>query len=106
MTESEFLEASEALMDAVEDAVDAAGIDCDCERAGNVLTIEADSGDQVVVNRHTPTQQMWLACRRGGRHYEMKGGAWVDTRSGVDFWQGLEEALSFACGSAVALAHD
>lgn len=105
MTESEFFEASEALMDAVEEAVDAANIGCDCERAGNVLTIEADSGEQVVVNRHTPTQQVWLASRKGGRHYEMKEKVWSDTRSGVDFWQGLEEALSYACEAPVTLSH-
>lgn len=70
MTETEFLEASEALMQQVENAVDAAELDVECDRTGNVLTIEADSGEQIVINRHTPTQQMWLATRKGGLHFE------------------------------------
>ena len=47
MTETEFLEASEALMQQVENAVDAAELDVECDRTGNVLTIEADSGEQI-----------------------------------------------------------
>lgn len=47
MTEMEFLEASEALMQQVENAIDAAGLDVECDRSGNVLTIEADSGSRL-----------------------------------------------------------
>ena len=42
MTETEFLEASEALMQQVENAVDAAELDVECDRTGNVLTGRAD----------------------------------------------------------------
>ena len=48
MTETEFIEASDALMDAVEDAV--AELDIDTERAGNVLTLETYDGEQIVSN--------------------------------------------------------
>lgn len=40
MTETEFLEASEALMQQVENAVDAAELDVECDRTGNVLTMK------------------------------------------------------------------
>lgn len=101
MDETRFIEASEALMNAVEDAVEAAGIDVEGTRAGNVLTLEADNGEQVVINRHTPTGQMWLASRRGGLHFEFHDGGWTDTRSGKTFWTALEEALGQVCGSPV-----
>lgn len=103
MTETEFLEASEALMQAVENAVDEAGLDVECDRSGNVLTIEGDSGEQVVINRHGPTLQMWLATRKGGRHFEEKDGRWLDTRSGADFAEALDEGLTFVCGESVHL---
>lgn len=101
MTETEFLEASEALMQSIEQAIDAAGLELDCDRSGNVLTIEADSGEQIVVNRHGPTQQMWLATRKGGLHFEAKDGQWINTRDGTNFRDALNEALGFVCAEPV-----
>ena len=56
---------SEALMQQVETRT-LLDLTSECDRSGNVLTIEADSGEQIVINRHTPTQQMWL-CHAKGR---------------------------------------
>lgn len=103
MTETEFLEASEALMQAIEDAVDRAGLDVECDRSGNVLTLEGNSGEQIVINRHGPTQQMWLATRKGGLHFENKDGRWLDTRTGVAFEEELQRALEFICGQSLSL---
>ncbi len=101
MNESQFIEASEVLMSAVEDAVD--DLDVDTTRSGNVLTIEAENGEEVVINRHTPTGQVWLASRQGGLHFEFSDGVWKSTRDGTDFWRALNEALSFVCEEAVNL---
>ena len=57
MTETEFLQHSDELFAYIEDALD--DYDFDCTRAGNVLTIEADDGTQIIVNRHTPNQELW-----------------------------------------------
>lgn len=104
MNETQFIEESEALMQAVEDAIDDADLDVDASRAGNVLTLEADSGEQVVINRHTPTQQMWLASRKGGLHFTYVEGKWKDTRSGKTFKDALDEALTYVCGETVKIA--
>lgn len=103
MNETQFIEASETLMQAVEDAVDQAGIDVEASRSGNVLTLEADNGEQVVINRHTPTSQMWVASRKGGLHFELQDGVWVNTRGGQTFWQAVNEALTFVCHEPIAL---
>ena len=106
MTETEFLEACEALMQQVENAVDAAELDVECDRTGNVLTIEADSGEQIVINRHTPTQQMWLATRKGGLHFENSDGKWRNTRDGTTFESALQAALNFVCEEDVSFSLD
>ncbi len=103
MTETEFLEASEALMQRIENIVDAAGLDVECDRSGNVLTIEGESGEQIVINRHGPTQQMWLATRKGGLHFENRDGSWVNTRDSSNFQDALNEALSFVCEEQIRL---
>ena len=56
MNETEFLRYSDQLFAHIEDQLDQCGADFDCEHNGNVLTIEADNGTQIIVNRHTPNQ--------------------------------------------------
>ena len=103
MTETEFVERAEALFAGIETALDAAGADVETDRSGNVLTIEADSGEEAVVNLHTPTQQVWLASRKGGLHLSYDNGRWISTRDGRDFWDALSEAVSFITGESVAV---
>lgn len=103
MTETEFVERAEALFAGIETALDAAGADVETDRSGNVLTIEADSGEEAVVNLHTPTQQVWLASRKGGLHFSYDNGRWISIRDGRDFWDALSEAVSFITGESVAV---
>ena len=104
MTETEFLEASEALMQQVENAIDAAGLDVECDRSGNVLTIEADSGEQIVINRTPPPQQLRLATRKGGMDCENVDGKWRNRRDATTFESALNVALSFVCEENVSLS--
>ena len=103
MTETEFVERAEALFAGIETALDAAGADVETDCSGNVLTIEADNGQEAVVNLHTPTQQVWLASRKGGLHFSYDNGRWISTRDGRDFWDALSEAVSFITGESVAV---
>ena len=73
MTESEFLQHSDGLFAYIEDQIDEQGLDFDCQRSGNVLTIEADDGTQIIVNRHTPNQELWIAAKSGGYHFTKQG---------------------------------
>lgn len=104
MTETEFIEEALKLFTAVEDAVDASDWDMDASRSGNVLTLEADSGEQIVINQHVPTQQMWLATRAGGLHFSLEDGVWKNTRGGKDFWEALGEAICFVLGRPVEIS--
>ncbi|MDO4641841.1 MAG: iron donor protein CyaY [Neisseria sp.] len=103
MTESEFLQHSDRLFAYIEDQIDEAGWDFDCRLSGNVLTIEADDGTQIIVNRHTPNQELWIAAKSGGYHFSHQNGAWLATRDGSEFFAVLNEALSAASGEAVAI---
>ncbi|HGF8732283.1 iron donor protein CyaY [Neisseria meningitidis] len=103
MTESEFIRASEALFEHIEDQIDENGWDFDCRFAGNVLTIEAADGTQIIVNRHTPNQELWIAAKSGGYHFAEQNGKWLATRDSRDFYDVLNEALSAASGEAVAI---
>ena len=104
MTESEFLQHSDALFADIEDQIDEGGWDFDCQFSGNVLTLEADDGSQIIVNRHTPNQELWIAAKSGGYHFAERDGQWLATRDGSEFFTVLSEALSAATSEEVVIA--
>ena len=87
--DTEFLTMAEAEMASLEEA----GDDFDCSRSGNVLTIELDSGEQVVVNIQTPMHEIWCASRFGGHHFSWREGAWRDSRTDRTLEDMIAEAL-------------
>ncbi|MDK4689550.1 iron donor protein CyaY [Kingella negevensis] len=102
MTETEFLQHSDAMFEYIENELD--NYDFDCVPAGNVLTIEADDGTQIIINRHTPNQELWIAAKSGGYHFALKGDKWLATRDEREFFDVLNEVLSAAAGEDVAIA--
>ncbi|MGZ8993270.1 MAG: iron donor protein CyaY [Burkholderiaceae bacterium] len=103
MSESEFLEAAEATLAAVEHAVDAADTDIEVSRAGNVLTLELGDGSKVIINSQGPMQQMWIAGKGGAFHYARSGDHWLDTRDGSEFFESLSRLISAQGGQAIVV---
>ncbi|WP_066568323.1 iron donor protein CyaY [Snodgrassella sp. CFCC 13594] len=101
MNESEFLQFSDDLFGYIEDQIDAGGWDLDCELGGNVLTIENEQGEQIIVNRHTPNQELWIAAKSGGYHFAERNGQWLAMRDGQAFFAVLNTVLSQACGETI-----
>lgn len=67
--------------------------DADTELQGGILTITLPTG-QYVVNRHGPTQQVWLSSPvSGASHYAYQDGTWVSTRGGKRLEAVLTEEL-------------
>ncbi len=51
-----------------------------------MITISFRNGSQLIVNLQKPLQEIWLAARSGGYHYRHDGRAWVDTKTGEEFF--------------------
>ena len=108
MTESEFLAVAEAVLDdiesRIEQAADAADVDVECSRSGNVLEIEfIDQNSKIIVNTQAPMQEIWVAARSGGFHYRMKDQRWLDTRDGSELFAALSALASAQAGQALVL---
>jgi CyaY protein len=103
MDESEFLELADATLAAIERAVDAADIEVEASRAGNVLTLELSNGSKVIINSQAPMQQMWVAGKSGAFHYARSGDRWLDTRDGSELFAALSRLISAQGGEAVVL---
>ena len=93
MTENEFNELADAVFDRIEQAIDASSMDIDCNLNGPVLELEFADGSQIVINRHAPNQEIWLAAKSGGFHYAYKEGQWISRRDGSELFDRLAELV-------------
>ena len=94
MTDSDYLSRAEAVLAAVERAVDEADADIELERSGNVLTLEFENRTKIIVNLQPPMSEIWIAAKAGGFHYRFQGGEWRDTRTGTVFFRGVDAAYA------------
>ena len=104
MDESEFEARATAALEAIERALEGAGVEADFElKGGGILEIEFDDDSKMIVNRHGAAREIWVAARSGGFHYRWDGEAWRDTRSGEELLAALSELLSRQLGRRVRL---
>jgi len=105
--ESTFIAAADrtlaALGTALDRAIDATGADVDWSLNDGILEIDAEDGGKVIVNRHAPNRELWVAAKSGGFHYRASGGRWIDTRSGTELGAALSAILRAQAGLAVEL---
>ena len=109
MTETEFLTVATRVLDDIEAnvelAADAADVDVECSRSGNVLEIEfVDNGSKIIVNTQAPMQEIWVAARAGGFHYRLNDGRWLDTRDGSELYAALSRLASGQAGQPLTIA--
>lgn len=99
MSDSAFESLADSLLAALEEGI---GAHADAELQGGVLTVDGDAkggGGTWVVNKHAPTQQIWLSSpQSGARHYAFDEGSgqWKDTRGGPDLVAHLSAELGVA----------
>jgi CyaY protein len=107
ITDSEFIAAADrtlaAIGEALEAALAASDIDLDWSLNDGILEIECDDGTKVIVNRHVPNREIWVAARSGGFHFRARDGAWRDTRSGDELGAALGALMHAQAGLHVTL---
>jgi CyaY protein len=91
MTDSEFMDHAESLLQQLETACDRlnerSDIDIDNQRVGGMVTLTFPNRSQLIVNLQKPLHEVWLAALSGGYHYRFDGAAWQDTKGQGEFWQ-------------------
>ncbi len=85
-SDTEFTANADVLLAAIGTALDAAlacsDADADWSLNDGILEIDCDERGKLIVNRHVPNREIWVAARAGGYHFRAQDGAWRDTRSG------------------------
>ncbi|WP_022654682.1 iron donor protein CyaY [Aquaspirillum serpens] len=102
MTESEFLDRAEQIFQHIQNVLDQAESDIEVTNKGAVLELEFNDGSQIILNRHAPNQELWIAARSGGFHFHWHNETWCDTRDGVAFYDRLIGLIEAACGETVS----
>jgi CyaY protein len=77
---TEFDALVDLVFDRIVDTLDASNADCDIELNQGVLEITCADDSKIIVNRHAPNQEIWLAAKSGGFHFKHVGDDWIDTR--------------------------
>lgn len=104
MEETEFAALAERVLERIEAALEASGVDADVElKAGGVMEIEYADGSKMVINRHAAAREIWVAARSGGFHFRWEGGVWRDTREGTELFAALSKLVSAQSGQPVLL---
>lgn len=106
-TDSAFIASADATLAAIGAALDAAleGADNDADWSlrDGVLEIECADGSKLIVNRHVPNREIWVAARSGGFHFRADGGVWRDMRSGGELAAEFTRLLREQAGLEVDL---
>ncbi|HPT56575.1 MAG TPA: iron donor protein CyaY, partial [Casimicrobium sp.] len=77
---TEFNALADAMFDRIVEIVDASDAVDDIELNQGVLEITCDDDSKIIINRHAPTQEIWVAAKSGGYHFKRIDAGWVDTR--------------------------
>jgi len=102
MTDSEFMDQAEILLEAVEASCDRINdenlADIDNQRTGGMVTLVFSNRSQIVINLQKPLHEVWLAAKSGGYHYKFYSGQWMDTKGQGEFFTSLSRYASEQAG--------
>ncbi len=98
MTENEFNKLADAVFERIEQALDAGDADIEYDSNGTVLEMEFEDGSKVIVNRHVPNREIWLAAKSGGFHYGYENGQWLSRRDSSELFAKLAELVQMGTG--------
>ncbi len=98
MTESEYNELADTVFARIEQVLDASAADIDYDSNGTVMEIEFADGSKLIVNRHVPNQEIWLAAKSGGFHFGYRNGNWNSQRDDSELYAKLTELVQIGAG--------
>jgi CyaY protein len=79
--------------------------DLDIDLIDGVLTVEFEDGSQMIINRQSSAEQIWVASPLGPAHFSFDEDRkdWLDDKTSVSLKNTLEQAFSNKLGLTVNL---
>lgn len=106
MNETEFNQAADATLLAIEEAVEALQDehDIDFETTAGILTLIFGNGSKVIINRQIATREIWVAARSGGFHLGRKNDDWFCNTTSENLATLLSRVCSEQSGETVKIS--
>ena len=108
MTDPEFLNHAESLLQAVEVCCDKINdntdADIDNQRVGGMVTLTFANRSQIVINLQKPLHEVWMATKAGGYHFKHNSTHWADTKGQGEFFAMLSTNASLQSGQNLAFS--
>ena len=98
MTESEFNRLADAVFARIEEVIDSSDADIEYDSNGSVLELELEDGSKIIINRHVPNREIWLAAKSGGFHYAWVNEQWWSERDGSELYAKLSSLIAASAG--------
>ena len=89
MIENEFNKLADGVFEHIEHTLDQSDEDINYDNNGVVLEIEFGNGNKIIVNRHVPNQEIWLAAKSGGFHFAFREDGWMSQRDNSELFTQL-----------------
>lgn len=93
MDDKEFERLAETILASIESMLEDKDLDFEV-MPGGVIEVDLASDGKIIINRHRPSQEIWVAARSGAWHYRFDGAVWRDTRSGEELLTRLSGLVS------------
>ena len=103
MNDSQYHQLADELLIQLQDAIDELEFDLDYETAGGIVEIMFPNGTKIIINKQAPLQQLWVATKFNGHHFEYIDGKWIDNRTGSELWALLNDAATKQAGEPITL---
>jgi CyaY protein len=105
MNDADYQQAITDTLRRIEQAVETSGADIDFELSGDILTLEFSNGSKIIINKQGAVQQLWVAARAGGYHYNWDATTrqWHNDQSGAELFAELARLVSEQAGEAIIL---
>jgi len=105
MTESEFSQRVDDTLEHLEELLDSCDTDIDYETVGGILTLTFENKSKIIINRQTPVQQIWVAAKSGGYHFDYDDAqdTWISDSDGMELFAALSRYCTEQAGEEVDL---
>lgn len=103
MKDADYHELIDTLFIAIGEALDDCKVDIDYEGEGGILTLTMPNHTKIILNKQPPLQQLWVATKFNGHHFNFTDGVWIDERTGAEFYTFFDEAVSKQAGEPLKL---
>jgi len=87
----------------IEEALDECEQDMDYESGEGILTVILPDQSKIILNKQAPLQQLWVATKFNGHHFNYTDNKWIDERTGAEFYQFMDDAMSRQADVAIVL---